>query len=75
MTNVALTIGEAIHCIVLPLDINLLTCVLMVLLLGMISMDVRNLEGTDTMRTLFDHLFVPASCATLNVSATKTGVL
>ena len=38
-------------------------------------MDVRNLEGTDTMQTLFNHLFVPASCAMLNVSATKTGVL
>ena len=38
-------------------------------------MDVRNLEGTDTMQTLFNHLFVPASCAMLNVSATKTGML
>ena len=27
------------------------------------------------MQTLFDHLFVPASCAMLNISATKTGVL
>ena len=27
------------------------------------------------MQTLFDHLFVPANCAMLNVSATKTGVL
>ena len=38
-------------------------------------MDVGNLEDTDTMQTLFDHLFVPASCAMSNVSATKTGVL
>ena len=38
-------------------------------------MDVRNLEGTDTMRALFDYSFVPASCAMLNVSAMKTGVL
>lgn len=74
MTNVALTIGEAIHMYDFHLK-SIYLHVFMVLLLGTISMDVRNLEGTDTMQTLFNHLFVPASCAMLNVSATKTGVL
>ena len=48
----------------------------MVLLLGMISMDVRSLVDTDTTLTLFDNLFVPVSCATCmsNISAMKTGV-
>ena len=54
VTNVALTIDEAIHMYDFHLK-SIYWHVFMVLLLGMISMDVRNLEGTDTMQTLFNH--------------------